>query len=115
MMDDTVHILLIEDDPAHAELIQRAFEDRGGQSRLTVANTLEEASQAERSGGGASDFYFLAMSYHRLGELHKAEEFFTKAVKWTQSHSEAFSRQMSDELEAFRREAEETLGKPGSQ
>jgi PAS domain S-box-containing protein len=45
MMDDTVHILLIEDDPAHAELIQRAFEDRGGQSRLTIANTLEEARQ----------------------------------------------------------------------
>jgi PAS domain S-box-containing protein len=43
MMDNTVHILLIEDDSAHAELIQRAFEDRGGESKLTVANTLEEA------------------------------------------------------------------------
>jgi len=43
MMDNTVHILLIEDDPAHAELIQRAFEDRGGESKLTIANTLEEA------------------------------------------------------------------------
>jgi len=43
MMDNTVHILLIEDDAAHAELIQRAFEDRGGESKLTVANTLEEA------------------------------------------------------------------------
>ena len=42
-MDNTVHILLIEDDTAHAELIQRAFEDRGGESKLTVANTLEEA------------------------------------------------------------------------
>ena len=43
MMDDSVHILLIEDDPAHAELIQRAFEDRGDQSHLTIAHTLEEA------------------------------------------------------------------------
>ena len=42
-MDDSVHILLIEDDPAHAELIQRAFEDRGSESRLTIASTLEEA------------------------------------------------------------------------
>src|SRR5512141_1402761 len=43
MMDNTVHILLIEDDSAHAELIQRAFEDRGGESKLTISNTLEEA------------------------------------------------------------------------
>jgi PAS domain S-box-containing protein len=43
MMDNTVHILLIEDDSAHAELIQRAFEDRGGESKLTIASTLEEA------------------------------------------------------------------------
>ena len=43
MMDDSVHILLIEDDPAHAELIQRAFEDRGDESRLTIAHTLQEA------------------------------------------------------------------------
>jgi len=43
MMDNTIHILLIEDDSAHAELIQRAFEERGGESKLTIANTLEEA------------------------------------------------------------------------
>jgi len=43
MMDDSIHILLIEDDPAHAELIQRAFENREDPSRLTIAHTLEEA------------------------------------------------------------------------
>lgn len=43
MMDNTVQILLIEDDPAHAELIQRAFENRGDEARLTIANTLAEA------------------------------------------------------------------------
>ena len=43
MMDDSIHILLIEDDPAHAELIQRAFEDRGNGAHLTVAQTLSQA------------------------------------------------------------------------
>jgi len=43
VIDNTIHILLIEDDPAHAELIQRAFEDRGDESKLTIAHTLEEA------------------------------------------------------------------------
>ena len=43
MLDDAIHILLIEDDPAHAELIKRAFEDREARSLLTIAYTLEEA------------------------------------------------------------------------
>ena len=43
MMDNTTHILLIEDDPAHAELIQRSFEDRGDESNLSIAHTLAEA------------------------------------------------------------------------
>jgi PAS domain S-box-containing protein len=43
MMDDSIQILLIEDDPAHAELIQRAFEDRGNGAHLVVAHTLQEA------------------------------------------------------------------------
>jgi len=43
MMDDSIHILLIEDDPAHAELIQRAFEDRGNGAHLTIAQTLSQA------------------------------------------------------------------------
>src|SRR6185369_8076129 len=43
MMDDSIQLLLIEDDPAHAELIQRAFEDRGNGARLAIAHTLGEA------------------------------------------------------------------------
>lgn len=46
MMDESVHILLLEDDPAHAELIKRAFEHRGDTARLTVTETLAQARSA---------------------------------------------------------------------
>ena len=50
MMDDSIHILLIEDDPAHAELIKRAFEDSppkesGAKLQLVVTHTLTEARE----------------------------------------------------------------------
>lgn len=45
MMDQSIHILLIEDDPSHAELIRRAFEDRGDPSKLIVAHTLAAARE----------------------------------------------------------------------
>lgn len=46
MMDESIHILLLEDDPAHAELIKRAFEQRGDTARLTIAETLAQARLA---------------------------------------------------------------------
>ncbi len=51
MMDESIHILLIEDDLSHAELIRRAFESRGNGARLTITHTLagarEEIKQTE--------------------------------------------------------------------
>jgi len=44
-MENTIHILLIEDDLAHAELIQRAFEDREDETKLTIAYSLTEARE----------------------------------------------------------------------
>lgn len=38
-----IRVLLVEDEEAHAELIQRAFEPRGGLMSLTVARSLREA------------------------------------------------------------------------
>ena len=38
-----VDILLVEDEPAHAELVQRAFDTRGDIFRLSIAMSLQEA------------------------------------------------------------------------
>jgi PAS domain S-box-containing protein len=43
MTDELVRVLLVEDDPAHAELVRRAFEVRGKQAQLLIAGTLMEA------------------------------------------------------------------------
>jgi two-component system cell cycle sensor histidine kinase/response regulator CckA len=42
-MDNPVHILLVEDEAAHAELVRRAFESRRDRVRLEVVGTLAEA------------------------------------------------------------------------
>ena len=43
MTQTTTHILLVEDDPAHAELISRAFDMKNQQVHITVITTLNEA------------------------------------------------------------------------
>lgn len=46
MSDDPIHILLVEDDPDHAALAARSFEERPDRFRLEVAHTLAEARQS---------------------------------------------------------------------
>ncbi len=41
-----LHVLLVEDDPAHAELARRAFDARPGAFAVTVAGTVEAARTA---------------------------------------------------------------------
>lgn len=43
MTGKTIHILLVEDEEAHAQLVGRAFESQAGQVNLTVAHSLHEA------------------------------------------------------------------------
>ncbi|MCP4661635.1 MAG: PAS domain S-box protein [bacterium] len=43
MTKERIHVLLVEDEEAHAELIRRAFEPQEGLIRLTVARSLAEA------------------------------------------------------------------------
>jgi PAS domain S-box-containing protein len=45
MAEDIINILLIEDEDPHAELIQRAFEDRGGHFQIHRAKSLTEARE----------------------------------------------------------------------
>jgi PAS domain S-box-containing protein/putative nucleotidyltransferase with HDIG domain len=42
-MVDPFQVLLVEDEPAHAELVRRAFEERGGEIILSIVNSLSEA------------------------------------------------------------------------
>lgn len=44
MGKEHVNILLVEDEQAHAELVQRAFERHGNTFRLSVAQTISEAT-----------------------------------------------------------------------
>ena len=43
MNEQTIHILLVEDEEAHAELVRRAFERHSGRFCLAVADNLEQA------------------------------------------------------------------------
>ncbi|HEX9924699.1 MAG TPA: response regulator [Anaerolineae bacterium] len=43
MKEHTIHILLVEDELTHVELLRRAFEAQPEAARLTVAHTLQEA------------------------------------------------------------------------
>lgn len=43
MNNNIIHVLLVEDDKAHAELIRRAFESQADRIRFRVARTIREA------------------------------------------------------------------------
>ncbi len=42
-MADSDYVLLVEDEAAHAELVRRAFEERGGEICLSIVSSLAEA------------------------------------------------------------------------
>jgi len=65
-----------------------------------------------RSGGDAEDWYFLAMSHCRLGNVDDARKWHQQAVEWVEKNGPllAGNRQVADELRRFRAEARELLG-----
>jgi WD40 repeat protein len=58
----------------------------------------------------AYDLYFLAMSYHRLGRLARARDYYDWAVRWVAMQRDIESEQQ-EELAAFRAEADELFGR----
>ncbi len=46
MSQEKIHVLLVEDEEAHAELVRRAFEPQSNVIRLSVAKSLEEARES---------------------------------------------------------------------
>lgn len=60
------------------------------------------------TGGGAYDFFFLAMTYWQQGKKQEAREMYDRAVAWT-----AKNKPNDPELRQFRAEAAALLGQPG--
>lgn len=46
MSQEKIHVLLVEDEEAHAELVRRAFEPQSNVIRLSVAKSLKEARES---------------------------------------------------------------------
>jgi serine/threonine protein kinase/WD40 repeat protein len=57
----------------------------------------------------AYDLYFLAMSYHRLGETLRGRDYYDWAVRWAAAQRD-LKADVLEELNAFRAEAAEVLG-----
>jgi serine/threonine protein kinase/WD40 repeat protein len=81
---------------------------RAGRFR-EAADTLRANLAAQKNWGLPFDLYFLAMSYHRLGEAGRARDFFAWAVRW-QHQQKGLAPGHVEELRMFRAEAEQVLG-----
>src|SRR5262249_50270345 len=68
-----------------------------------------EANLPRNRDHAAFDLYFLAMSYHHLGQPVRARAFFATANASVKS-SAARGKQQQEELASFRMEAERVLG-----
>jgi tetratricopeptide (TPR) repeat protein len=75
-----------------------------------AAATLEAGVKADKGGGIAHDFFFLAMAYQRLGDPLRAQHYFAKATNWMASPGK-LSTGDKVQLEALRAETEQVLRK----
>ena len=72
---------------------------------------LWERWQGLRKGGHASDWLFLAMAHHKLGNRDEARKWYDRAVGWLAKNEAALATDKveAEELRRFRREAEDVL------
>ena len=70
--------------------------------------TLKKSLELGRGQFEAFDLFFLAMAYHRLGDLSKARDCHDRAVRWIQSRTNLAPHQIED-LKAFQSESEAIL------
>ena len=104
----------MELDPAQATSLNTlgVVRYRAGQYNEAIG-TLEESLAVGRRQSDAFDLFFLAMAHHRLGHRREAIGYVHRAVGWVRQQKN-LGKQHSDELAAFRVEAEAVLTDPPS-
>jgi serine/threonine protein kinase/Flp pilus assembly protein TadD len=84
-----------------------------GLAHYRAGNWKDAVTALERSvksGGGDSwDWFFLAMSYWRLGDKEQARKFYGQAIQWMEQHQTG-NVGLHQELRSFRAEAAGLLG-----
>src|SRR5262249_59002285 len=100
---------MVEIEPYNAN-----YQDTLGAARYRAGKFAEAVACLEgnlESGPefGGIDIYFLAMSYHQLGEAPSALDAFARAVRWQEEKGSTLSQGQQAELNAFRAEAEALL------